>query len=147
MAKVSKKRRWICSFWSSLHFCNCHNHFCLRTSFSVASSRIKIFDAISCGRSSRYRYYNDNDNVGGGNGNVSLAIRSLFEIVKERVAVRPKWSNMKTEKLFHLLNWSHHRKRSPRRRRCWKSSKAWWRSRRMRIWWRGKWLRVELGCL
>ncbi|KAA0064592.1 hypothetical protein IC582_015292 [Cucumis melo] len=78
------------------------SHFRLCAPFSTASFRRKIFDAVSCGGSSRYNYHHDG-NVGGGDGTVSTAIRSLSEIVKEREAARPKRSNAKSEKLFDLL--------------------------------------------
>lgn len=75
-------------------------HFRLCTSFSASSFRKKIFDAVSCGGSSRYRYHHDGDV---GDGTVASAIRSVSDIVKERQEVRPRRSNAKSEKLLDLL--------------------------------------------
>lgn len=75
-------------------------HFRLCTSFSAASFRRKIFDAVSCGGSSRYRYHHDG---GGGDDTVASAIRSVSDIVKERQAAKPTRSNAKSEKLLDLL--------------------------------------------
>ncbi|XP_023524173.1 U-box domain-containing protein 7-like [Cucurbita pepo subsp. pepo] len=72
-------------------------NFRLRTSFSAASFRKKIFDAVSCSGSFRYCYHHDGD------GTVASAIKPASEIVNERKSVRPKRSNAKSEKLLDLL--------------------------------------------
>ncbi|KAG7037642.1 U-box domain-containing protein 6, partial [Cucurbita argyrosperma subsp. argyrosperma] len=72
-------------------------NFRLRTSFSAASFRKKIFDAVSC--SGSFRYCNHHD----GDGTVASAIKPASEIVNERKSVRPKRSNAKSEKLLDLL--------------------------------------------
>lgn len=81
-------------------------HFRLWTAFSASSFRRKIFDAVSCGGSSRYRHHG-HDDVADAPIAAPAAADGLTAILPEekpKPKPRPKKSNGKSEKLSDLLN-------------------------------------------
>lgn len=81
-------------------------NFRLWTAFSASSFRRKIFDAVSCGGSSRYRHHgHDHDDVADAPiADPAAADGSTAKLPEEKPKPRPKRSNGKSEKLSDLLN-------------------------------------------
>lgn len=89
------------------------NHFRLWTAFSGAAFRRKIFDAVSCGGSSRYRceFTEDEDDSTAKNGEVAKSGDSKNVIENKRGTQnqrrekqQEKTGNPRSEKLLDLLN-------------------------------------------
>ncbi|XP_062098381.1 U-box domain-containing protein 12-like [Humulus lupulus] len=79
-------------------------HFRLWSAFSAASFRRKIFDAVSCGGSSRYRHHNDDHAAAPITESEGSVAESSKEKVVEKAKRKSKGTNGKSEKLLDLLN-------------------------------------------
>ena len=78
-------------------------HFRLWSAFSGASFRRKIFDAVSCGGSSRYRHHNDDDAPITESEEGSVLTEKVEEKAKTKTKTKGN-GNGKSEKLLDLLS-------------------------------------------